>query len=139
VVLCADPTLSELLRGFAWKELFWQRRADVRRAMRFIVLGHALYEKALAPFVGMTGKALLFDVEAAVLAREPVRLLADADRLTALHVLDPARMLQPAELAPLPVLGVPGWWPENETASFYDNADYFRPGRSRRAPADARD
>jgi len=139
VVLSGDPALSELLRGFAWRELFWRRRDDVRRAMRFVVFGHALYEKALAPFVGMTGKALLFDVDAAVLAREPVRLLADADRLTALYVLDSARMLQPAELAPLPVLGVPGWWPENEAEAFYDNTDYFRPGRSRRAPANARD
>jgi hypothetical protein len=139
VVLSGDHALSELLRAFAWKELFWRRRDDVRRAMRFIVFGHALYEKALAPFVGMTGKALVFDVDAAALACEPMRLLADADRLTALHVLDSARMLQTAELAPLPVLGVPGWWPENETEAFYDNTEYFRPGRSRRAPTDARD
>jgi len=33
------------------------------------------------------------------------------------------------ELSPLPVLGVPGWWPDNERESFYDDADYFRSGR----------
>jgi hypothetical protein len=148
IVLATDPALSQLLRGFAWKELFWRRREEVRRAMRFLVFGHALYEKALAPFVGMTGKALVFDVDAAVLAREPVRVLAEADRLTALHALNPACLLAPVELAPLPVLGVPGWWPDNETQGFYDNSDYFRPGRARpdrfmkdsgQAPADARD
>ena len=48
-------------------------------------------------------------------------------------------MLGPAELAPLPVLGVPGWWAANEAASFYDNRDYFRPGRSRQAGTDGRD
>ena len=139
IVLAADPALSQLLRGFAWKELFWRRREEVRRAMRFFLFGHALYEKALAPFIGMTGKALVFDVDAAALAREPVRLLAEADRLTALYALNPACMLGPVELAPLPVLGVPGWWPDNEAQGFYDNSDYFRPGRTRQAPTDARD
>lgn len=139
IVLSAEPALSELLRGFAWKELFWHRREEVRRSMRFLVFGHALYEKALAPFVGLTGKALVFDVGAAVPACEPSSLLAEADRLAALYALNPARMQAPAELAPLPVLGVPGWWPENEAAAFYDNRDYFRPGRSRQAGADARD
>ena len=135
IVLTADPALAQLLRGFAWKELFWQRREEVRRAMRFLIFGHALYEKALAPFVGMTGKALVFDVGADVLTREPVRLLAEADRLTGLYALNPACMRGPAELAPLPVLGVPGWWPGNEAPGFYDNSDYFRPGRSRQADA----
>ena len=30
---------------------------------------------------------------------------------------------------PLPVLGVPGWWPANENPGFYDDADVFRPAR----------
>jgi hypothetical protein len=28
---------------------------------------------------------------------------------------------------PLPVLGVPGWWPENQNFSFYDDSLVFRP------------
>ena len=36
---------------------------------------------------------------------------------------------RPRELSPLPVLGIPGWWPDNERADFYDNTDYFRSGR----------
>jgi len=27
----------------------------------------------------------------------------------------------------LPVLGVPGWWAENERLDFYQNQQYFRP------------
>jgi hypothetical protein len=133
VVLCAQPELSSLLRAFAWKALFVERRLEVRRYMRFFVIGHALYEKALAPFLGMTGKALVFDVAPAVLERAADALRAEVDRLTALHVLDPERMLRPRELCPLPVLGVPGWWPANEDARFYDDRGYFRPGR--RAPS----
>jgi hypothetical protein len=129
VVLCADPELSALLARFAWKELFWVRRDAVRRAMRFWLFGHALYDKARSPFLGMTGKAIVFDVPAAALAQDARKLTHDADRQTALHLLDPARMLSPRVLWPLPVLGVPGWWDANEAAEFYDNAGYFRPGR----------
>src|SRR5262249_45952739 len=63
VVASADAELSALLREFRWKQLFWTRRADVRRAMRFHVFGHAIYEKALAPHKGVTAKALVLDVE----------------------------------------------------------------------------
>jgi hypothetical protein len=129
VVLSSDPSLSELIRGFAWKELFWQRREAVQRGMRCFLFGHALCEKALAPFVGMTGKALIFEVQPAVLARPAAALRGEVDRLAALHLWNSQNVLHPRELAPLPVLGVPGWWPDNETPEFYDNAAYFRSGR----------
>jgi hypothetical protein len=129
VVLSSDPELTALLHGFAWKELFWARRDAVKARMRFFLFGHALCEKALAPFVGMTGKALVFEVAAQVIELDAERLRAEVDRLTALHVWNPEHLLRPRELAPLPVLGVPGWWPANEDAAFYDNAEYFRGGR----------
>jgi hypothetical protein len=129
VVLSADPQLSDLLRSFAWKALFWEQRAAVQRQMRFFLFGHALCAKALAPFLGMTGKALIFDVAQTVLTRAPEAVRAEVDRLTALHLWNPQHLLTPRELWPLPVLGVPGWWPDNERAEFYDNADYFRSGR----------
>ncbi|HZR02900.1 MAG TPA: DUF3025 domain-containing protein [Burkholderiales bacterium] len=129
VVLSADAQLSALLRAFAWKDLFWLHRDAVKRAMRFLVFGHALYDKARAPFIGLTGKALIFDVGADALALERDRLRAHVDRMVALYVLDPANLSTPKVLQPLPLLGVPGWWKANEAPSFYDNTEYFRPGR----------
>ena len=32
--------------------------------------------------------------------------------------------------APLPVPGVPGWWPANQAPGFYDAPAVFRPARS---------
>ena len=32
-----------------------------------------------------------------------------------------------ADLAPLPIFGFPGWFPDGERAEFYDDARYFRP------------
>jgi hypothetical protein len=129
VVLSVDTRLSDLLRAFAWRELFWSHRSDASRSMRFLPFGHALYDKLRAPFIGLTAKALIFEVEPAVLALDRESLRAQVDRLLGLHILDDARMSTPRVLQPLPVLGIPGWWPENETPDFYDNSEYFRPGR----------
>jgi hypothetical protein len=57
--------------------------------------------------------------------------LAQTDRLLALYLWDHAHMTTGRELAPLPVLGVPGWWSANEQENFYENTEYFRPGRGR--------
>ena len=129
VVASSDAGLLELLRAFRWKELFWNRRELVQAHMRFFVFGHALYQKALAPFIGMTGKAVLLHVPPDFAQYSLQCQTTSADRLLAAHIWDRTHMRQGRELAPLPVLGVPGWWPDNERESFYDNARYFRSGR----------
>ena len=49
LVACADATLVGLLRAHRWRELFWEHRRAVLASMRFLVLGHAVLEKASAP------------------------------------------------------------------------------------------
>ncbi|MBI3528316.1 MAG: DUF3025 domain-containing protein [Betaproteobacteria bacterium] len=129
VVLCSDSGLLDLVREFRWKELFWNRREQVRKRMRFLLFGHALYHKALNPFVGMTGKGVLFEVPDAFAELPLNSQIAEADRLLAAHVWDRKRMSHGREFSPLPVLGVAGWWGGNEEESFYENTEYFRPGR----------
>ena len=129
VVLSSDPELLELVRTFRWKELFWKRREEVIRQMRFFVFGHALYHKALDPFIGMTGKAVLLDMPSDFAQLPLQSQIAATDRLLAARVWDRARMRQGRELSPFPVLGVPGWWLANEQEDFYENTGYFRTGR----------
>ena len=62
VVLYADDELADLIRGFRWKELFCGRRQEISEKMRFVIFGHSLYEKALKPYIGFTGKGLLVRV-----------------------------------------------------------------------------
>jgi Protein of unknown function (DUF3025) len=130
VVLSSDTGLLELVREFRWNELFWKRREEVGARMRFFLFGHALYHKALNPFVGMTGTAVLLRVPDAF-AQLPLHAqIAQTDRLLAVHIWERTRMSRSRELSPLPVLGVPGWWDGNEREEFYDNTGYFRPGRT---------
>ena len=126
LVASADPSLVALLRGFRWRELFVERRTDVLRSMRFLVFGHGLLDKARAPFIGLTAHALVLDVPQALLGQPDPAIAAALDRPLA-GLVD--TLASPRDLAPLPVLGIPGWWPANEDPVFYDNARYFRPGR----------
>ncbi len=129
VVVSSDTELLEMVRGFRWKELFWHQREAVKARMRFCVFGHALFSKALQPFVGLTGKAVLLQVPRAVLELDEAAHIGELDRLLATHIWSRERFLRGRELSPLPVLGVPGWWSGNEREGFYDNTAYFRPGR----------
>ena len=118
-----------MLRRFQWRELFWNRRREVKNAMGFFVLGHAHYEKALQPFVGMTAKAVTICVPPRFCSLPYLQRLDTVDRLAA-EWIDRTRCstLSPA-LAPVPVLGIPGWSAESDRESFYDNTRYFRSGR----------
>ena len=48
--------------------------ADALAAMRFLVFGHAILERALAPYKGVTAKALVIDVAAEAVALPPAAL-----------------------------------------------------------------
>jgi len=128
VVVSEEPALLGLLRDFRWKDLFWERRARVAAAMGFFVFGHATYEQLLAPFRGLTAKAVLYEVAPGWLGRPLAAQLADLDqRLTA--DLGAGRYASPRELQPVPLLGIPGTTPDNEAAEYYDDTWQFRPGR----------
>jgi len=130
IVACSDPELEGLLKGFEWKTLFWMRRAEVARAMRFFLFGHGIHEKALRPFKGLTAKALVLPVSCDFLGMPIESQLSEADGWAAEHFARPGALDSTRVLMPLPVLGVPGWEAANERESFYDDASVFRPGRS---------
>ena len=118
-VISRDPALPELLVERAWQTLFWEARTRVETEMRFVMIGHALLEKALAPYPSMTGKCLLLRSD----SLDPDA--ADTQAVTALGAID-----TPRQLAPLPVQGIPGWDTANAHAAYYANQEIFRPARS---------
>lgn len=129
IVVSANTELTDLLQNFQWKELFWCRREQVRKEMGFYVFGHGIYEKALLPYIGMTGQGLILHVQADFFNRTLPEQLSEIDHKLAQFLHNPENCLTPRELHPIPLLGVPGWSVENEAASYYDNTSYFRPGR----------
>jgi hypothetical protein len=132
IVASCDDELLGLLREWRWKELFWSNRGRLEATMRFVLFGHALYEKALNPFLGITGRGVLLRVEPGVLARPAGDLIAVLDAKLAAYLCGSPHLTATRELAVVPILGVPGWHPDNEREAFYDDTDYFRPGRVRK-------
>jgi hypothetical protein len=127
VIVCAQAELGELLKQHQWKSLFWQHRNEVAGSMQFFVFGHSLYEKALQPYIGLAGKALILPVSTDFLALPLARQLAETDAMMTEHFLRPDSLHATSSLSPLPLLGVPGWWPDNNNETFYENTRHFRP------------
>ena len=90
IVATDDASLTQLIADFEWKELFWRRRAELAQRMRFFVFGHALYEKALEPYIGMVAKTVFVPF-----AADP----AQADALLAAHFRDRSRFPRPMRRA----------------------------------------
>ena len=129
IVLCSKPEFGQQLRGFEWKALFWTARRAAATHLRYLLFGHSLLEKALAPYPAVTGRALIIDVSDSNLLETEVHTI-DALAASALGAADTLRSTR--SLAPLPIMGVPGWWRENEHESFYDDVAVFRPSRKSR-------
>lgn len=119
-LLAAPEPLWQALRERRWADLFGPLRPLWRQA-RLWLLGHAALEKLLAPYKSITVHVLPAPVDLAGPAEADAWL---ADWLG-------AERLAPKPFAPLPVLGVPGWWPANEAPAFYADAEVFRPPRPR--------
>ena len=121
VLLQAPDALWEALLAREWTRLFVDLRPLWSQA-RLIGFGHALLEKLVSPYKSITGHVY----------REPVPTELGSD-LTAWDAWLAARLtaieLATKPFTPLPVLGVPGWWPANQDPAFYDDASVFRPAR----------
>jgi len=127
IVISTDKELLDLLQDFRWKELFCTRRSQVVQRMEFFVFGHALYEKALEPYSGVTAKSLLLGVRERFLSADLRTRLDGIDGRAALWFLRPEALVSTRALSPLPVLGVPGW-AKNDDPAFYDDEQVFRRG-----------
>ena len=128
VVVSVDASLLQLVRDFQWRTLFWTRRADLDSKLRCFIFGHATYEQLLAPFRGLTAKAVLYEVSEDWLRQPPAVQLNDLDlRLAA--ALAAGGHADARSLHPLPLMGFPGVTADSENAGYYDDTSQFRPGR----------
>ena len=120
-VLSAPPALWAALRARDWQALFVDLRPLWREA-RLVLFGHALLEKLVSP-----RKPTVAHVYQAPVA---INSIASLDAWLAQAVQPGPWAAKP--FTPLPVLGVPGWWPANEVPGFYGDAQVFRPPRAAR-------
>ena len=116
--LRAPDALWQALAAKDWGRLFGELRPLWDQSW-LVLFGHALLEKLVQPRKPIT--AHVYRVHPAT------DTLADLDAWLAQHLS--AQELAAKPFAHLPVLGVPHWWQANETPSFYDDVQVFRPLR----------
>jgi len=125
-VASSSAELLRLIYEFRWKELFWQRRQELARHVVFVGFGHAMYEQSLAPFIGMVAKTVFLPVEEGFVALPVEARRTRIDAMLAGHFADRARFASPRLMAPMPLLGIPGWHHANAHEAFYDDPVHFR-------------
>ena len=116
--LSAPPPLWDALVDRDWLRLFVDLRPLWQQA-QLVLFGHALLEKLVYPRKPITAHIYR--------AQPAMNSIADLDAWVAADLS--ADKLAAKPFVPLPVLGVPGWWPDNENFSFYDDSFVFRPRR----------
>jgi len=132
----AGRALAEGLRAHLWQDTLYARRAEFGAGAganaEVWLFGHALMEKLVAPRKAITAHTrVLFAPDAWFsLGWEDRRAWIDM-RVAGLLS---AEGLSTSAFTPLPVLGVPGWWPGQDEA-FYLDETVFRPKRPARDQA----
>jgi 2C-methyl-D-erythritol 2,4-cyclodiphosphate synthase len=120
VLMHAPDAVWAALQARDWLTLFVDLRPQWQQ-VHLVLFGHALLEKLVTPYKSIT--AHVYRVSNDINPH-------DDAALDAWLVQD----LQPAKLAtkpfePLPMLGVPGWWPANAERAYYEDTQVFRPKR----------
>lgn len=129
IIASSNPLLLQLIRDMQWQKLFWQYRDQLGSQLHCIIFGHALYEKAMQPYPGLTGNALLIDTDTSFHQLERRRKWRWLDN----HIGDifesESENITTRFYYPFPILGMPGWDSNNRHPEYYANSSYFRPSR----------
>jgi hypothetical protein len=100
--------------------------------MRCYIFGHALFDKARQAYKGMTAHALIFPVAPDFFLQAPALQIRALDAMLAGWFGNTANLDSTQRLAPLPVLGFPGFCAASTDPCYYDDTVVFRSGRLRK-------
>lgn len=136
IVFSRRPELLDALAQRRWSEVF--QEDQFKKDIQLAISGHAMLEKYLSPYKSMTAKALLVNVDSKHMALPREKLLTYLDKQIAEQLLAASTLTTPACLTPLPLAGIPGWWPDAaQDDAFYADQQVFRPPPANLTPAPA--
>lgn len=120
--LCSDLSSAEALRQHQWASVLQRSPEDFFSSTAVLLFGHALIEKLVKPYKAITAHVWITVVEPDWFALDDENRIIDLDHRVATAI---SEGFSSADFAHLPVLGVPGWWPAQDT-DFYQDASVFR-------------
>lgn len=117
LLLTTNQRLSGALLEHDWSALFELDRDTWAARARVLVFGHGLLDALHKPHKGLCAKAIPVCVPDLNLVAEQLQTLV----LNAVQGI-----VDPANLSPLPVMGVPGWFSESDSPGYYNDASIYR-------------
>jgi hypothetical protein len=127
LLVISEESLGAALREHAWQHLFVERRANFIANSELRLFGHALLEKLVFPYKAITAHVWIVSADRQVLSSSEDQRRAWADKTVAATLRNG---LNTSDFTPLPVLGMPDWWP-GQDADFYADDQVFRPRREK--------
>lgn len=125
IVVTDDDSLVGLIRNHLWSELFVGRKEAFGKNIQCYVFGHAMHEKALSAYIGMTTQTIILKQKSDFFQKSYLHQLNIIDQNISSLWLE-SKITSTNVLQPLPLLGIPGWWKPPQDEEFYSNEDYFR-------------
>jgi len=134
IIVADDEKYLELIRSHQWKEIFYDKKEswgtkNSKPGIQCYVFGHAMHEKALTPYIGMTTHNILLVKEKDFFEKDYKEQLSELDNQIYDIWLN-KKIKKTKDLQPVPLLGIPNWY-SSQDENFYNNRDYFRPGRNK--------
>jgi hypothetical protein len=123
--LTTNGAQADALRAHDWRSLLVAGRLLYGQHNEVRLFGHALIEKLVKPYKAITAHAWVLNISPEYFLLTEAQKAAWIDATVASQIQEG---LSTASFTPLPVLGVPGWWP-GQSAAFYDDVSVFRPRR----------
>ena len=126
--------LLNALAQHQWKNCFITHRPAWGSHITPFIFGHANLEMMLSPFIGLTGKWLAVSVPKGFSDMNQWQQRQEVDKSLVKRITELDAFNQSPLLKPIPLLGVPGWY-EEQDENFYNNSEYFRPLRPGAKPS----
>jgi hypothetical protein len=138
LVVGAEPDVLEALAARDWQRAFVGLR-EAWMETRCLVCGHALLQKLRSPYKAATAQVLLLQVDPAAAGGWGEAFLRELDAWLGAALSAGGLCDSPADLSPLPLAGIPGWWTAGpQDAAFYADTSVFRPAPAGLAKAPCR-
>ncbi|MDO5770053.1 MAG: DUF3025 domain-containing protein [Psychrobacter sp.] len=144
ILVTANPNIGEALTNFDWQNCLVTPREEwddgfltqpytpnpTAKAAVYI-FGHALLEQLVAPRKPLCAHTLILAVESDFFTLSMTERMGYLDKRLSqkLDELLQDETVTPRALSPLPILGVPHFWPDNADPEFYNDTFVFRSGR----------
>jgi hypothetical protein len=123
IVVSERSDLRAMNEQHQWRALFVEHRADFIAHTKPILFGHGAMEQLVTrPHRGLTVKALWLPLS-------PTATINMIDSYLAEKIERNELLTASERRVPLPLIGVPGWFVENESSGCYDDIEIFRPLR----------